>query len=388
MSERSTVSSGQGRAVWQDALHAWVLTGLDECTFVCSREDLFATEHSDFADGPVIRGRRSVALLDGEDHRRVHALLSSFLAPSRVAAMRGGVIRPVIVRQVDALAGGDGAAELAEDFADRIPGRIIAGLLGLPMDDEELIRRYDRWSLALTPWVQTRGEDEIARAAAASAAREMTAALRPFVLERRTHPRDDLVSLLWRVGPSLLAGWSEEDVLDQCRILFLAGGEGVAQLVCTVLYLVLTVGSLRRAVDRDRASLPRLVEEALRRYPPAQLRPRRATQEVELDGAVIRRGDVVYPHVQQANLDPSRFSRPRALDLDRPNPTRHLAFNVGPRHCAGAALSRAVAFEAVDALLGRLPGIRLRPDADPPALVGFRFKGFRPLHVLLSSGDA
>ena len=365
-----------------------MLTGLDECTFVCSREDLFATEHSDFAEGHEIRGRRSVALLDGEEHRRVHAVLSSFFAASRVAAMRGAVIRPVIAQRLDALAGRD-AAELAADFADRIPGRIIAGLLGLPMDDEELVRRYDRWSLALTPWVRTRGEDELARATAARAAREMTAALRPFVLERRTHRRDDLISLLWQVGPSLLAEWSEEDVLDQCRILFLAGGEGVAQLVCTVLYLVLTAADLRQAVEDDRrAVLPRLVEEALRRHPPAQLRPRRATRDVALDGAVVRCGDLVYPRVQEANLDPSRFSNPETLDLDRPTPSRHLAFNVGPRHCVGAALSRAVAVEAVGALLDRLPGIRLRSDADRPALVGFRFRGFRPLHVLLSSSSA
>lgn len=370
-----------GTAVWQDSSGAWLLTGLRECTFVCSREDLFATEHAAFAGGELIRGRRSVALLDGDGHRRVHSLLASYFAGPRIEPLRTTVIRPVVERRIDAFAG-DEVAELAAELADRVPGPLMSGLLGLPMDDAGLVRRYDRWNRALTPWVQTRGEERRVRDEALAAAAEMSDALLPHVRQRRARPRDDLVSLLWREGPSLLPGWSEEDVLDQCRIIFLAGGEGVAQLICTVAYLLLTASGLREDVERSRRDrLPQLVEEALRLHPPARLRPRRATRDVTLGGVRIRRGDLVYPDVDSANRDPQRFPGAASPDLDRPGRSRHLAFNVGPRHCVGAALSRATAFEAIDALLRRLPAVRLRTDAEPPALAGFRFRGHRPLHV-------
>jgi cytochrome P450 len=68
------------------------------------------------------------------------------------------------------------------------------------------------------------------------------------------------------------------------------------------------------------------------------------------------------------------------FDIDRSGYLGHLAFNVGPRHCAGAWLARMEAYETVLGLLA-LPGLRLDPDAAPPAWSGFVSRTMRPLHV-------
>jgi cytochrome P450 len=369
------------RMRWQSQINAWVTADWATCAFVCSREDLFATEHSDYPQADQIRGRRSVAVLDGRQHQQVHAVLAGFFTQRRIEDARLITIRPIIERQIAEFAIRS-TAELASDYADRIPGPIIAGMLGFPTQHNELVRCYEQWSSALTRWVKTKGEDELSRATAVASAEEMTAVLRPLVVARRFQMGDDLISMLWRAGPMLLEDWSEEDILDQCRILFLAGGEGVAQLICTTAYLLLAEPHLREAVEKNRQIyLPKLIEEALRLYPPAQLRPRRATREVTVGGVRIMCGQRIYPCVQEANLDASLISNPKAIDLNRPVAKGHLAFNIGPRHCIGAGLSRIVTFEAMDALLNRLPGVTLRRELDPPELSGFRFQGFRPLHV-------
>jgi cytochrome P450 len=369
---------------WSEALQAWVLTGLRECMFVCSREDLFLTQHSNFRLAREIRGERSVALLDGDAHRRMHAVLSAFFVGPQVAAVTIEFLRPIIERVIGELIGRK-SIELASEFADQVPARTIAGLLGLPIDDDHIIRCYVSWSAAVTQWVQSKGEDENACVIAADAAQKMSEALQPIIRSRQLEPCDDLISVLWREGPAIFTDWSEDDVLDQCRLLFLAG-DGVSQLICSTLYLLLTDPSLRDVVVKDQEThLPRLIEETLRLYPPAQLRVRQATCAVALAGVTIQPGDLVYPFVQEANRDSSRFQNPGTLDLNRAYPSRHLAFNVGPRYCIGAGLSRLVSLESIGALLKQMPNMSIEASTESPAFVGFRFRGFRPLYISIGT---
>ena len=82
-----------------------------------------------------------------------------------------------------------------------------------------------------------------------------------------------------------------------------------------------------------------------------------------------------------ANRDPARFGCPAQIDLERDSWRDHLAFSVGPRTCAGAALARAEVQEAVAKSLEWLPNLRLDPDAEPPRFKGFTLRSFRPLHA-------
>jgi cytochrome P450 len=83
-----------------------------------------------------------------------------------------------------------------------------------------------------------------------------------------------------------------------------------------------------------------------------------------------------------ASRDPSRFSCPFALDLDGAQRRRHLSFGAGPRVCAGAAIARAEAREAVRALLERIDHPRFDPDREPPTFQGLVSTDWRPLNVV------
>jgi cytochrome P450 len=127
------------------------------------------------------------------------------------------------------------------------------------------------------------------------------------------------------------------------------------------------------------------MEEVLRHSTVVHWRARRATRDVELGGVTIRAGEMVHPVNGAANRDPLHWERPGEFDPGRPRLASHLAFNVGPRHCAGAHLARLQASEAVTALWRAFPDLALDADAPSPIFAGYVTRAYRPLHLTYTS---
>jgi cytochrome P450 len=87
--------------------------------------------------------------------------------------------------------------------------------------------------------------------------------------------------------------------------------------------------------------------------------PRVATQDVELDGAVIAAGDFVHVSYLAANRDPAVYDRPDELDFDRTDSPPHMTFGNGFHRCLGPHLARMMLQESVGALLTRFPRLEL-----------------------------
>jgi cytochrome P450 len=104
--------------------------------------------------------------------------------------------------------------------------------------------------------------------------------------------------------------------------------------------------------------------EAIRWEAPAHRLARRAKVDVELAGAQIRGGDLVWVVVGAANRDPSVYERPHDFDALR-EPKGQLALGHGPHYCVGAGLGRIEHVTLVTLLLERFPDLRLRDDWTP-----------------------
>jgi cytochrome P450 len=217
---------------------------------------------------------------------------------------------------------------------------------------------------------------------ALSASDELNAILLPQVRLRKLQPGNDIISRLWAEAPEVFADVSEDDIVAICRELFLAGSDTSVHAIANAYYLLLTQPDVMAAVTNDRGTaLDNFIEESLRLLTAVQYRFRVANQDVTIGGQLIKKNDLLIPSNAAANRDPEKFECPHMVDMKRSQPRAHLAFNMGPRMCIGAALARAELREAINALIDRLPNIRLSESNPKPNFAHLYIRSYRPLHV-------
>jgi pulcherriminic acid synthase len=374
----------QGPVVWDEEMQAWLVLDHEGCAFVETREDLFEEPTRQLPGADRITGPHEFRSLTGEPHHRLHQYLSRRWLPQAIEPYREAFVRPIVAARIAAVREA-GRAELWRDIASVIPIAVIGRIIGLPPMDEVDLRRAKGFLDAVLAWRHSYGADPVKVEAAVAAGEVLDQEILPVIRARKAAPTDDLISGLWEVGPSIVPDWNERDILDNVKPLFEAGAETTALLICSATFRVLSDPVLREAVRGGGEPLRRLVDETLRHTTVVHWRARRATQDVELGGVLIRAGDRVHPVNAAANRDPNRYPGPDRFELTRRGYLSHLAFNVGPRHCSGAWLARMEAYETVLALT-ELPDLRLDPDAAPPRYEGYVTRAWRPLHVRFTTG--
>lgn len=295
----------------------------------------------------------AMVLRDGAAHARLRGLVARAFTPRVAQAVRlareevAALLAPLRAR---------GAADLAVELAAPLPARVIGRLMDLPEGDlPRLCALADELVLFMGG-----GPGAVRGAEAAQrATRELSAYFEDLLGARRRAPGEDLLSALVTVTRDG-AGLSEREVGAQCLMLFAAGHQTTRDLLSAgVLALLSHPKELARLRARP-SLLPAALEECLRYESPVQLAGRMATVDFELGGVRLRRGDTVVLVLGAANRDPAVFDEPDRFDVTRAdNP--HVAFGGGAHHCLGAALARAEAQAAFEALF-------LAPDVPPPRL--------------------
>ena len=367
-----------GPVVRDEGMAAWLVLDHAGCALVERQEDLFEEPTGSLPGAARITGRRDLRALVGLEHDTLHRALSHEWRPGPIAPYAAEVIRPILGERLAGLAGAE-RLELFSDVASIVPIRIIARILGLPDEDDVTLRRTKGWLEAVLAWRHTYGADDAVREAAIEATRQLAPRLLGVIRERRQRPTGDMISWLWTAGTAVTADWNEDDVLANATFLFEAGSETTSLLICSVMKRLLDESEpRRRAILGDAEALRWFIEEVLRHSTVVHWRARRATRDMQLGGATIRAGDMVLPVNAAANRDPDHWDRPDEFDPGRPRLASHLAFNVGPRHCAGAHLSRLQAVEVVTALFRAFPDLRIDRDAPPPIFAGYVTRAWRP----------
>lgn len=310
----------------------------------------------------------TIVAMDGDTHRRHRAVVASAFRPSSVERWRTTAIEPVIHELLDAIAP-LGRADLVATVTTRFPVQVICTIIGLPRADHA---QFQEWAEAIN-------YGPLNPAAGHAAADALTAYLRPIVEDRRAHPNDDLVSALVHAevdGDRL----TEDRLFGFLRLLLPAGAETTSRAMGSVLSALLTHPDALHAVGRDRALLPGLVEESLRWETPVAMVQRVARRDTDIAGTPVPAGTMVVALTSSANHDERRWPEPERWDPDRPA-TPHIAFGAGPHVCLGMSLARAELHVGIAAVLDRLPGLALAPDAAPADVVGYAFRGPDRLEV-------
>ncbi|MFI2615307.1 cytochrome P450 [Streptomyces sp. NPDC018584] len=296
---------------------------------------------------------RAVSFVDPPDHTRVRSVVSSAFNRSGMAALRPSA-QAMLDRLVDAMVAAGPPADLIQHVTSPFPMHVIGAVLGVPEADRPRLRT---WASA----VLTRAKDEAEVERARLVKEEARAFFLELARERRRRPQDDLVSEL---GAAVDSGRiEEEELLALAMLMALNGWHAVRNHTSNMVYVLLTDESLRSRLRSDPRAVPAAVEELLRWIPHKHGvgQARIATEDVEVAGVLVRRGEAVYVSYVAANWDERCYPEPHRIDIDREGPP-HLAFGYGPHHCVAPLLARMEAELLLTTLLARLPDLRLAVD--------------------------
>ncbi len=344
---------------------SWVLTKYDDCLAVLKDADTYSSKSN--AEVGKIMGR-TVIEMDGKEHTRHRALVQRVFVPKGLDGLQPALDR-VLHEILDDLAG-ERAVDLVPQFTERFPVQVMAHMVGIPRADYP---QFQKWAIEIIGFAK-----DYPRGYAASAAiREY---LLPVIAERRANPTDDIISRLV-TGTVDGQGLSDEEVVSFLRLLIPAGAETTFRLIGNMLFALLTARDRWERVRADRSLIPWVIEETLRWETSVLMVSRQTTKPVTIRGVDVPENALVSVVVASANRDEDHYERPDEWDLDR-RADDHLAFGFGRHHCLGYHLARLEARLAMEAILDRLPALRLDPDAPPPTITGLAFRSPKTLRAV------
>jgi pimeloyl-[acyl-carrier protein] synthase len=327
-----------------------------------------------FGDQPILDLQAGeLAFNDAPNHTMLKGLAAKAFSPNAIAAARPN-LEARVEEALERLEGA-GRMDVIADFAYPLPADAISAMIGVPREDWEMLRGFVDGVILSRGIVRT----SAMMAEGDRSARQFMQYLRALVKERRAKPADDLLSAIIAAeerGRRL----TDEEVVTMAEQLFTAGHGTTRNLIgSAVLALIRNPAELER-LRKNPELIESAIEEALRYDSPTQApNPQVATDDLELGGRKISKGDVVTVLIGAANRDPAKFQEPDRFDIARAD-GEHLAFSHGTHYCLGASLARLQAQIAVGAIVRRMPKLRLATDHLKWKTMG-RFRGLESLPV-------
>jgi cytochrome P450 len=312
---------------------------------------------------------RSVTAMDPPEHTRFRKIFQKAFLPHVVAGWGQAFVDPVVDRLLMGFAR-RGEAELIQEFTHLYPFQVIYSQLGLDEGQGPIFHKLAEAQL-LNMIGLPQGEE---------AAKKLGVFFEALVAIRRADPGGDLVSHLATVeadGERL----PDDVLIGFLRQLMNAGGDTTYRSTSNLLVGLLRNPEQLEAVRRDRSLIPRAIEEALRWEVPILRGWRYVKNDVVIDGHPVPRGAVVNTIRGSANRDPAKFEDPDRFDIFREHLARPIPFSTGAHVCIGQHLARLEMTRALNALLDRLPNLRLDPAYPPPQPIGHDGRVPERIHV-------
>jgi cytochrome P450 len=366
------------KPIWHEDLGIYLAATYKDASEVLRNKSLgrIYVDRSPESDWKTFNWLHSESILESEPprHTRLRGLISKAFNRNRIESLRPK-IEAIVDELLNEITTSGPTFDLISGYAEPIPVRIIAELLGFPRSEEHLLRP---WSQAIVKMYEV-APSESAQQDARRAAAEFTQYVHDLMLERKSNPGSDLISELAQVedaGERL----STNELIATCVLLLNAGHEASVNGFGNGIVALLNDPEQRELLftypDKFGETA---VEEFLRYDSPLQLFERTAKEDVEISGVLIRKGERIASLLGSANRDVNNFQNPDSMDITRiPNP--HISFGGGIHFCIGAPLARLEMSIALVALIKRFPNLQLFNE--PKRRNSFTLRGYESVEVI------
>jgi cytochrome P450 len=346
----------EGRPFWAITKHADIME-------ISKRPDIFINDprlviqHEPERPSEEMGFPKTLIQMDGKKHTAWRKMISSRFTPRALKKIDGD-IEAIGKEIVDALVKDnlEGECDFVREVAAPLPIAVIGWLLGVPKSDWPLLFDWtNRIIGAGDEEFQIEGQtpEESSRAAMV----ELFTYFTKIVEEKKKNPADDLITLFTTFE---YEGKPIEfmDVLAWCLIIVVAGNETTRNGTSGGMLAFVENPSELRRLQQDPSLLKPAIEECVRWSTPIIHFARTATEDYEIGGKTIEKGQSVALFYPSANRDEEVFDDPFTFRIDRV-PNRHLGFGIGEHFCAGSHLARLEMAVAYKHLLPRIEEIEL-----------------------------
>ncbi|MER5181351.1 cytochrome P450 [Streptomyces sp. NPDC002896] len=373
------IAQQPGIAGFQDEGY-WAVTRHADVKYVSTHPDLFSSNlntaiirFNEHINRDQIEVQRLIMLnMDPPEHTRVRQIVQRGFTPRAIRSLEDALRSRArsIVETALASAGPDGSFDFVTNVACELPLQAIAELIGIPQ--EERTKIFD-WSNQMVAYDDP--EFAITEDVAAEAATELIGYAMNMAAARKECPAKDIVSQL--VAAEDQGNLASDEFGFFVLMLAVAGNETTRNAISHGMHALLTHPDQWELYKHERPATT--AEEIVRWATPVVSFQRTATQDTELGGRQIKKGDRVGIFYSSANHDPEVFTDPGVFDITRdPNP--HLGFGGGgPHYCLGKSLATLEIDLIFNAVADAMPDLRL--TGDPRRLRSAWLNGVKELQV-------
>jgi len=305
---------------------------------------------------------RSLVQMDAPDHPKYRALTQAWFMPPNIRGLEER-IRTIARASVDRMLATGGECDFAKEVALHYPLHVVMEILGVPESDEPRM-------LMLTQELFGANDPELSRAPGEEPQDDLgsiQAVLMDFYMyfaalsaDRRANPRGDLASV---IANSQIDGQpiSELEAMSYYVIVATAGHDTTSSTTAGALWALAADPAQFAAVKADLSKVPALIDEAIRFTTPVKTFMRSATEDTELGGRQIKKGDWLMLCYASGNRDEAVFDAADTFKADR-SPNKQLAFGYGAHLCLGQHLAKMEMRILFEELLPRLKSVSLAAE--------------------------
>jgi len=318
--------------------------------------------------------------MDPPTHRRYRNLVNQAFTPKTIQELEPRIT--AITHELLAPLLGKRKIDMVAEIAYPLPVIVISDMLGVPSHDRKM---FKEWSDILVAGTQSASPNVMYKlfAKQEKAMLDLQTYFKRKISNRQINHANNIISTLMtaEVGGDSL---SMDELLSFCFLLLVAGNETTTNLIANTMLTLFEQPDILNQLYRDHSLIPAAINEVLRYRSPFHGMNRFVTEDIQLKGMNLKKGQEVMAWIGSANRDESVFDKPDVFDINR-SPNNYLSFGAGVHYCLGSQLAKLEAKICITEMLKAIPTMKLDTSKHLRLISSTFMYGYKELPVILGS---